>query len=85
MSDVKEDALALRAYRKEQREKRRDKNIDYLAESGIEWDWVDKACDHILINGHIDYYLAKTYWYNRRTKKSGYTMLYKLLKGASHE
>lgn len=60
---------------------RREENVKFLEENNIGWHWVDKTCDHILINGMVDYYLGKTYYFNRKTKKRGYRMLNKLFKG----
>lgn len=55
--------------------RRYEKNLKWLEESDIEWKWVDTVCDHVLLEGKIDYYLGKTYWFNRRTKEKGYDML----------
>lgn len=80
MGDVGDAFRANREFVKELKRQRAVENASYLEEHGTEWEWVDKGCDHILIDGHLDYYLGKTYYFDRDTKKSGYAMLRKLLK-----
>lgn len=78
MGDVGEEYLQRNEVVRQNKETRRQENLEYLDCHNIAWDWVDRASDHILINGEIDYYLGKTYWFNRKTKKHGYAMLSKL-------
>lgn len=81
MGDIGDAFRANREFVKERKRQRSAENMALLEDSGIEWKWVDKGCDHVLIDGHIDYYLGKTYYFDRRTKKSGYAMLRKLIGG----
>ena len=64
---------------KERKERRRKTNTDYLMSHDIDWEWVDKKADHILIEGVIDYYLGSTRWSNRKTGDFGYQMVRSLL------
>ena len=63
---------------KQRKDKRRILNLHFLELNHMKWEWVDQSCDHILINGHIDYYLGSTRWHDRTTTNTGYKMLYSL-------
>jgi hypothetical protein len=70
---------------KERKERRRKINMEYLESNRIEWLWIDKKCDHILIAGYLDYFPGSTSWVDRTTGEHGYAMLYKLItKSSSH-
>lgn len=79
MGDIGDIYRASNEFVKESKKQRVAENFSLLQEVGTEWEWVDVACDHILIDGHIDYYLGKTYYFDRTTKKRGYAMLRKLI------
>lgn len=80
MSDLREEFAAMKEHSQQRKETRREENLQYLQDNNIAWKWVDRWSDHILINGEIDYYLGKTYFFNRKTKKKGYLMLRNLLR-----
>lgn len=82
MGDIGDAFRETEEFVRERRRERAAENLFLLGKCGTEWEFVDKGCDHILIEGHLDYYLGKTYYFDRRTKKSGYAMLRKLIGGA---
>jgi hypothetical protein len=61
--------------------RRRELNLRYLTSHDVTWEWISEECDHVLILGHIDYFLGKTRWHDRNTKECGYMMIRGLLKG----
>lgn len=82
MGDIGDAFRETEEFVRERRRERAAEILFLLGKWGTEWEFVDKGCDHILIEGHLDYYLGKTYYFDRRTKKSGYAMLRKLIGGA---
>lgn len=78
MGDMSEDYAAWGSEKKRRKILRRQANIGFLETKKIPWMWVDEGGDHIRIRGRVDYYLGSTYWYDRETGRSGYSMLSRL-------
>lgn len=81
MGDVGDEFRERELFFRARKNTRASENMAYLGEHGVAWEWVDEGCDHILIDGRTDYYLGKTYWFDRKTRKRGYAMLHRLLGG----